>query len=106
MPNTRPFPKFGADFWGPNDMYVPAGWCWIGGDPLAADSLPQKRIWVDGFVMGKFALTVGEYLDFLNELVLTGRADEAWRVCPRVPTGDAFAFPQNDRKSIGCVRGT
>ncbi len=29
---------------GPDDCYVPAGWCWMGGDPEAGDSLPLRRV--------------------------------------------------------------
>ncbi|MFT3769747.1 MAG: bifunctional serine/threonine-protein kinase/formylglycine-generating enzyme family protein [Minicystis sp.] len=74
---------------GANECYVPAGWCWIGGDPEAADSLPQKRIWIDGFVLGRFPVTCAEYLTFLNDLVETGREAEAIAACPRRELGSS-----------------
>jgi formylglycine-generating enzyme required for sulfatase activity/tRNA A-37 threonylcarbamoyl transferase component Bud32 len=74
---------------GPEERYVPAGWCWIGGDPDAADSLPRRRVWVDGFVMGRFPVTSGEYLTFLNELVRAGREAEAEAACPKKELGAA-----------------
>jgi serine/threonine-protein kinase len=72
---------------GAEDVYVPAGWCRTGGDSDAADSLPPRRIWIDGFVMRRFPVTNGEYLEFLNDLVAVGRADEAVAACPRFQLG-------------------
>jgi serine/threonine-protein kinase len=80
---------------GPDDVYVPAGWCWTGGDPEAADSLPRRRIWIDGFVMGGSPVTMAEYLAFLNDLVAHGREVEAMAACPRLPGGDQPALPRN-----------
>lgn len=70
-----------------DECYIPAGWTWIGGDPKAADGLPQKRIWVDGFVLGRFPVTSAEYLDFLNDLVASGDEEQARAVCPRRELG-------------------
>ncbi|HTN87343.1 MAG TPA: bifunctional serine/threonine-protein kinase/formylglycine-generating enzyme family protein [Sorangium sp.] len=72
---------------GPDDVYVPAGWCWIGGDPEAADGLPRRRLWVDGFVLRRFPVTAVEYIDFLNHLVSSGREAEALAACPRAQLG-------------------
>jgi serine/threonine-protein kinase len=69
------------------ECYVPAGWSWIGGDPEAADSLPGRRIWIDGFVIGRFPVTCGEYLAFLNDLLESGREAEAAAACPRRELG-------------------
>jgi serine/threonine-protein kinase len=68
---------------GPDDVYVPAGWCWTGGDPDTSDSLPRRRVWMDGFVMRRFPVTTGEYLKFLNDLVASGREADAMAACPR-----------------------
>ena len=68
---------------GPDDCYVPAGWCWIGGDSDAAESLPARRIWIDAFVMRRFPVTNREYLAFLDDLVAQGREAEALAACPR-----------------------
>ncbi len=73
----------------PNDVYVPAGWCWIGADPEAPDSLPSKRIWVDGFVIGRFPVTSADYLVFLDDLVDSGQEVEAAAACPRRELGAA-----------------
>ncbi|MEQ1501276.1 MAG: SUMF1/EgtB/PvdO family nonheme iron enzyme, partial [Myxococcota bacterium] len=50
------------------DCYVPAGWCRVGGDPLAPGGLPARRVWVDGFVIRRFVVTNAEYLAFVNAL--------------------------------------
>ncbi len=68
---------------GADDVYVPAGWYPSGGDPAAAGGFPARRIWVDAFVMRRFPVTHGEWLEFLNALVVEGREDEALRFAPR-----------------------
>ena len=70
---------------GLDDVYVPAGFCWIGGDPAAMDSLPARRIWIDAFVIRRFPVTNREYLEFLNALIEEGREEEALAACPRDP---------------------
>lgn len=72
---------------GPDEVYVPAGWFQCGGDPLAIDGLPHRRIWVDGFVMQRHPVTHQDYLVFLNELVAQGREAEALRWVPRADPG-------------------
>jgi eukaryotic-like serine/threonine-protein kinase len=74
---------------GPDDCYVPAGWCWTGGDPEAADGLPLQRMWIDGFVMRRFPVTNREYLAFLNDLVASGRESAGLAACPRSQLGMA-----------------
>jgi serine/threonine-protein kinase len=74
---------------GLEDCYVPAGWCWTGGDPEAGDSLPLRRVWIDAFVIRRFPVTNREYLAFLNALVAAGREDEALAACPRSQLGMA-----------------
>jgi formylglycine-generating enzyme required for sulfatase activity len=63
--------------------YVPAGWSWIGGDAEAADGLPSKRVWIDAFVIGRFPVTDRDYLEFLNDLLKSGRGGEAMRAIPQ-----------------------
>lgn len=99
--DARPIVLPTRDELGPNDVYVPPGWAWIGGDPSAADGLPRKRVWVDGFVMQRFSVTVGEYLEFLNDLVANGREQEARDACPKLPSGDESVLPRNDHGLYG-----
>ena len=68
---------------GENDIYVPAGWCLVGGDEQAGDSLPGMRIWVDAFVVSRFPVTCGEYLSFLNALEQAGRSTDVEAAMPR-----------------------
>ena len=68
---------------GPDDCLVPAGWCWIGGDPDALDSLPRHRVWCDAFVMKRFPVTNREFISFLSDLVTNGREAEALGFQPR-----------------------
>jgi len=70
---------------GPDEVYVPAGWCVLG-DPDAIDGLPRQRAWVGAFVMGQVPVTVGQWLEWLDTLWSGGAEDEAMR---RVPTLDA-----------------
>ncbi|MCA9539477.1 MAG: SUMF1/EgtB/PvdO family nonheme iron enzyme, partial [Myxococcales bacterium] len=88
---------------GPDDVYVPAGWFWCGGDHDAVDTLPRRRVYVDGFVMRRFPVTNGEYLAFLNALVDAGRAEDANRCSPRAP----LSMPASDDEQQGrsFVRG-
>ncbi|MCA9538334.1 MAG: protein kinase, partial [Myxococcales bacterium] len=51
---------------GQDDRYVPAGWTQVGGDRPAADALPRRMLWVDGFIIRRFPVTHGEYLEALD----------------------------------------
>jgi formylglycine-generating enzyme required for sulfatase activity len=72
---------------GLDEVYVPAGWFIAGGDPRAGESLPRSRVWVDAFVIGRFPVTNGQYVDFLNALAEGGDLDRAKQHCPRQPPG-------------------
>ena len=70
-----------------DEIYVPPGWTWTGGDPEAPDGLPRRLVWIDGFIMGRFPVTNEQYLAFLDDLVAAGREDEALAACPRAQSG-------------------
>jgi serine/threonine-protein kinase len=102
-PLAIPLPRVGD--LGPNDVLVPAGWCWTGGDPEAPDSLSARRLWVAAFVVGRYPVTNSEYLRFLNDLVASGREPEAVAVCPRKEAGAAEGGERwlvFERNSSGC----
>ncbi len=84
----RPEPpiRLPADL-GPDDRFVAGGPCLVGGDPLARDAGPWRWVDVAPFVVRRFAVTVREYLAFLDDLVLTGQGGRAAEHLPRV-TGD------------------
>ncbi|MCK6504296.1 bifunctional serine/threonine-protein kinase/formylglycine-generating enzyme family protein [Myxococcota bacterium] len=68
---------------GPDEVYVPAGWCQVGGDPAATRPLPGRRLWVDGFVLDRHPVTNREYLAFLDDLVARGDLAAADDCIPR-----------------------
>ncbi|RME25339.1 MAG: protein kinase [Deltaproteobacteria bacterium] len=70
---------------GPGEVYVPGGWCPVGGDEQAMDGIPAAQVWIDGFVITRFHVTVGEYLAYLNELAAEGRWDLVEAAGPRMP---------------------
>jgi serine/threonine-protein kinase len=72
---------------GPDDVYIPAGWFWSGGEGQAPGALPRHRAWEDAFVMRRFPVTNREYLRFLDDLVAQGRETEALRHAPRERPG-------------------
>lgn len=82
-----PIPLPRAEELDAGEVYVPAGWAWIGGDADAPDSLARRRVWIDGFVIGRYAVTNEAYLAFLNDLVASGREAEAVAACPRASLG-------------------
>ncbi len=72
---------------GPDEVYVPAGWFVAGGDPRAPEPVARRRVWVDGFAIGRFPVTYTEYLAYLDDLVARGLEDEALARAPRQPLG-------------------
>jgi serine/threonine-protein kinase len=85
----------------PDEVYVPAGWFARGGDPLASGSPPASRVWVDAFVVRRFAATNAEYLAFLA----TCSAAEAERCAPAEwqRVGDSIRSPANLRPDLPVV---
>ena len=84
----------GAEEYGAEDCYVPAGWALLGGDLLAPDALPACRRWIDSFWMRRFPVRSGEYRAFLEALLREGRREEAERYLPQEqPSPDAPARP-------------
>ena len=71
----------------PADVYVPAGWTTLGGDPDASEALPAQRCWLDAFVIRRFPVTNADYLLFLNDLLAQGREAEALEYAPRERAG-------------------
>jgi len=67
----------------PDDCYVPAGWFWSGGDPAALHSLSRRRLWSEALVFKRFSVTNRQYIAFLDDLVESGRQEEALRHVPR-----------------------
>jgi len=74
---------------GADEIYVPPGWFWSGGDADAHQGLPRRRLWVDGVVLQRFPVTNRQYIAFLDELVDQGREEDALRYVPRERAGRA-----------------
>jgi len=70
---------------GTDELYVPAGYSWVGGDARAPRSLPRARVWVEPFILRRFQVTNAEYLAFLDDLLAQGREAEAEELAPRYP---------------------
>ncbi len=66
-----------------DDCYIPAGWCTVGGDPVAIGSAARRTLWVDGFVMRRHPVTNREYIAFLDDLVAQGQQELALELAPR-----------------------
>jgi serine/threonine-protein kinase len=93
--NHHPVHLPAADSLGRDDVFIPAGWFETGGDDEAIGSLPRRRVWVDDFVMRRFAVTHREYLVFIRDLAARG---EDWRRhAPRTPgTDDDALYTETD----------
>lgn len=76
---------------GDDDVYVPAGWARLGGDPLAPDAGPGTDVWVDGFVIRRHPVTHAEYVAFLDALHAAGRGALAAACVPRLPASEGSA---------------
>ena len=57
---------------GPDETYIPAGPCWIGGDPEAADALPRARVWIDALILHTHCVTNQQWLAFLDDVAAGG----------------------------------
>lgn len=76
----------------PDEVFVPGGWTLVG-DAHERGGQPRRRVWVDSFVMARNPVTNAEYLEFVNDLLRQGRAEEARAVLPRVPRdGDTSPY--------------
>ena len=74
---------------GTDDVYIPAGWHRVGGDPETTRCLSAARIWTDGFLMRRFPVTNADYLAFVNDLFASDREAEALKHVPRERAGGA-----------------
>ncbi|MEZ4434647.1 MAG: SUMF1/EgtB/PvdO family nonheme iron enzyme [bacterium] len=86
-----------------DERYVPPGWCWTGGDRQAADGLPRRRLWVDGFVMQRRPLTWRGLVATLDEMVAAGDDALAERIPPPADGPDE-GFLRVERTAAGGYR--
>jgi len=73
-------------------IYVPAGSFVMGGDVNAPGSWPRTLKQIDDFLISRFPVSVGEYLQYLRSI---GPAEDepAWSACPRAHPGGEPAWP-------------
>ncbi len=74
-----------------DEVYVPTGWFWSGGDPESTGGLPRRRVWLDAFVIRRFPATNRQWIAFLDALAAEGRDDDALRWAPRERPGGVGA---------------
>ena len=69
----------------PDDhILIPAGWYRSGGDDALVEKvLPPRRIWVDTYIVQRDPVTNRQWIAFLDDLVRSGREDEALAHAPR-----------------------
>ena len=80
---TAPVPLLVESSLCEDEVYVPPGWCIVGGDTDAAGGGPRRQVWLDGFVIQRFPVTNRAFISFLNDLVEAGREEEALLAAPR-----------------------
>jgi eukaryotic-like serine/threonine-protein kinase len=82
---------------GTHFLLVPQGSFIFGGDPTADESLPRQELYLDDFAISRFPVTLGEYLQFINDIK---RFDpiQAERRLPRVEGMDGVYAEQDRRK--------
>lgn len=77
---------------GDDDIFVPAGPFHCGSP--AGEALPPDRVWLDGFVIKRHPVTMGEYLDFLGALRLRSGAELSERCQPQTPEQSTGLWPR------------
>jgi serine/threonine protein kinase/formylglycine-generating enzyme required for sulfatase activity len=66
----------------PGFVYIPAGPYSSGGDPGAFDAIEYDDAAMRGFFMKRLEVTVGEWLEFVNDAEVRGRIDEEGKAKP------------------------
>ena len=87
--NMLPVRMLPAGSLAPDEVYVPAGWFWAGGDLNTTGSFPHQRFWTDAFIINRAPITNAQYIEFLSDLIAQGRKKEALRYAPRERAGIA-----------------
>ena len=83
---TEPVPLFTDEQIGADWIYVPAGPCVLGGDPVVPDAPPRHEEHVPGFFIARLPFSMGQYCDFLDGLAAREPGD-AWCRVPREESG-------------------
>ena len=86
-PLPVPLPR--EEAWTGGVAYIPAGWCRLGGDPLATGSLPAERRWLGGFMLQQTHITTAQWCAYLKELDAERGRAAATAEIPRASAGTA-----------------
>ncbi|MEC8379111.1 MAG: bifunctional serine/threonine-protein kinase/formylglycine-generating enzyme family protein [Myxococcota bacterium] len=79
----QPIRLMRADAAEENDLFIPAGWTYVGDPENTPNALPFTGVWVEDFVIQKTPVTNRAYIEFLNDLIDNGRTAEALDYAPR-----------------------
>lgn len=75
-PTPIPLPESLSD----DEIYVPSGWAIVGGE--GGRGLARRRVWVDGFVIGREVLTNRQWMDWLHQRLETESVEALWADVP------------------------
>ena len=87
-------------------VYIPGTEAWLGGDPLATNGWPLRRVSIESFLVARHPVTFGEYCEFLDALARDAPGAEL----PHVPVleeesslckrGSGGRYEVDDRSSV------
>ena len=76
------------------EVRIAAGWFAAGGDPEALNALPAQQVWLDEFIMQRFPVTHGAFIEFVESVRLREGLSVALTYAPRDPG------PQGDNRRV------
>ncbi len=77
-------------------VHVPAGGFWMGGDALAFGALPRQQVDVADFAVARRPVTMGQYLEFINDLARTDPLLARFRAPRESAEADAYFHLTSD----------
>ena len=77
-------------------IHVPAGPFWMGGDERAFGALPRQQVEVSDFAIGRRPTTMGEYLEFVNDLASSDALLARFRAPRESAEAEAYFHLQSD----------
>lgn len=83
----------------PEDVLVPGSITAVGGDSHAIEPVPAREVWIDAFVMRRDAVTIREFLAFLDDI----DPADAERFAPRWQEGGSYG--SSETRSVERVEG-
>ena len=82
------------DALGDGEIYVPAGWAFLGGDTAALQAAPRRRAWLGGFIACRRPVSNGDYLAFINDLVGRRQEQEALKHAPATSGPEGYLWDE------------